>query len=283
MASREAGLCFYVAHSLHARTCSEVIIYWTCSVPFGIRKRSRSSTSQQHGGIQAAPNTPKIAPSFVDSRFAMETVRVADLCVGVLELHGDFAEHSSMLAACGVQKIVSLRQASHVTSELDAVVFPGGESTVMGKLLVELDMLKPIQQLASDGVPMFGTCAGCIVLASRLPGYEKQPRIGAMDVAVDRNAYGSQIDSFEASVRATDGVFEDGKPLRVVHIRAPAFVDVGPSAQVLAEHAGKPILVRQGQMLSCTFHPELTEDTRIHEYFLDMVCKHKASALKGVR
>lgn len=189
----------------------------------------------------------------------------SSLRVGVLELHGDFAEHTSMLRRCGVASIIPLRQLAHLENPLDAVVLPGGESTVMGKLLTELEMLEPLQRMAESGVPMLGTCAGCILLAKDLPQYPEQPRIGAMDIAVDRNTYGSQIDSFETKVDAASGIFADGRPLSVVHIRAPGIVRAGDSVEVLAEHDGRPILVRQGGLVGYVVSvPSL----RFHRHFL---------------
>jgi pyridoxal 5'-phosphate synthase pdxT subunit len=206
----------------------------------------------------------------------------AGLHVGVLELHGDFAEHSAMLLQCGVGKVVSVRQLSHLTDDLDALVLPGGESTVMGKLLCDLGMMDKVRSLAGAGLPMFGTCAGCILLAADLPHYPDQPRIGAMNIAVDRNAYGSQIDSFETLVQPTanNRTFTDKKPLRVVHIRAPAIAKVGEGVQVLAEHGGRPILVRQGNLLACTFHPELTTDIRVHRMFLELSAQHQEESAR---
>jgi pyridoxal 5'-phosphate synthase pdxT subunit len=175
---------------------------------------------------------------------------VAELRVGVLELHGDFAEHTAMLQSCGVRTIIAVRQRKHLALKLDALVLPGGERTVVGKLLHELDMLEAVRDMAAAGLPMFGTCAGCILLARDLPQYPDQPRIGAMDISVERNAYGRQIDSFETQVTAASGVFSDGRPLSVVHIRAPRIGRVGDGVQVLAEHNGKPILVRQGGLVA---------------------------------
>jgi pyridoxal 5'-phosphate synthase pdxT subunit len=203
----------------------------------------------------------------------------ADLCVGVLELHGDFAEHSAMLQRCGVDNVVSVRQVTHLTDDLDALVLPGGESTVMGKLLCDLGMMERLRSLAGKGLPIFGTCAGCILLARDLPKYPNQPRIGAMAISVDRNAYGSQIDSFETHVHGTGKAFADGTPLRVVQIRAPVITGIADGVRVLAERGGTPILVRQDNLLACTFHPELTNDTRIHRMFLEMA--HQCKAVKS--
>lgn len=201
--------------------------------------------------------------------------RFSSLTVGVLELHGDFAEHNAMLRQCGVGRVVPVRQIAHLDEGLDALVLPGGESTVMGKLLRDLDILEPVRLLAGHGLPMFGTCAGCILLAKEIVGFSDQPRIAALDITVERNVYGSQIDSFEATVSPTAGVFVDGEPLRVVHIRAPGINRVGGSVKVLAEHNGSPILVQQGNITASTFHPEMTTDLRVHTMFLEIVLSRK--------
>lgn len=203
----------------------------------------------------------------------------AKLTIGVLELQGDFAEHTSMLRRCGAGKVVGVRLPQHL-NQIDALVIPGGESTVISKLLVDLNMMPHVQRLARDGLPMFGTCAGCILLSSTIRQRPQQPSIAAMDISVDRNAYGSQIHSFETNLKATSAPFAKGAPLRVVQIRAPAIVQVGDHVQVLASHNDTPILVRQGSMLACTFHPELTEDTRVHHLFLQMVAQAVQSSCK---
>lgn len=196
------------------------------------------------------------------------------LTIGVLELQGDFAEHSAMLRRCGVGKVVGIRQVDDLDG-IDGMVFPGGESTTIAKLLERQDMLQPIQHLAYDGMPMFGTCAGCILLASEIRHHPKQPGIRAMDIVVDRNAYGAQIDSFETFVESPLGKM-DGEPLRVVQIRAPMITKVKSSAvKVLASYNNNPILVQQGNKLACTFHPELTKDMRVHQLFLRIVQEQK--------
>lgn len=197
-----------------------------------------------------------------------------DICVGVLELQGDFAEHTAMLRRCGAGNVVGIRSAQDLNG-IDALVIPGGESTVISKLLVEQDMMRKVKQMAEEGLPMFGTCAGCILLASDIQQRPEQPRVGALDISVDRNAYGSQIDSFETSVKSNYKTFADGPPLRVVLIRAPAIATTGPGVDVLASHNGRPVLVRQRGLLACTFHPELTDDVRVHRLFLEMVREGK--------
>ncbi len=177
-----------------------------------------------------------------------------------------------MLRRSGAENVKGVRLPEHLDG-LDALVIPGGESTVISKLLVDLGMMERVQELAMSGLPMFGTCAGCILLAKDIQQRPEQRRIGALSVSVDRNAYGSQINSFEALVESD--FFANGPPLRVVQIRAPAIVSHGESVKVLAKHDNRPILVRQGSILACTFHPELTEDCRVHKYFLHMVLQHK--------
>lgn len=199
---------------------------------------------------------------------------LVDLCIGVLELQGDFAEHTSMLRRCGTGKVVGIRQPEDLQG-IDALVIPGGESTVISKLLVEQDMMNKVKTMAKEGLPMFGTCAGCIMLARDIHQRPEQPRIGALDVSVDRNAYGTQIDSFETKVKSSFKTFVNGPPLRVVLIRAPAITRTGKGVNILAIHNERPILVRQGALLACTFHPELTNDLRVHHLFLEMVLEKK--------
>ena len=179
-----------------------------------------------------------------------------------------------MLRRCGVGRVIGVRLPGHLDN-LDALVLPGGESTVMSKLLVELQLMDKIQSLASTGLPIFGTCAGSILLASTIRQRPEQPRIGAIDMCIDRNAYGSQIDSFETFVQSSSDAFSDGAPLRAVHIRAPAIATIGKGVEVLAKHQDRPVIVRQNNLLACTFHPELTDDTRVHKLFLDMVLQRK--------
>lgn len=162
-----------------------------------------------------------------------------------------------MLHQCGATNTVPVRRLESL-EELDALVLPGGESTVMGKLLNELGMLEKVQELAAEGLPMFGTCAGCILLARDLPQYPDQPRIGVMGISVERNTYGRQIDSFQTNVDVESDVFSDGRPLSVVHIRAPGIMEQDADVEVLAQHDGRPILVRQGALLGYGLRPTTT-------------------------
>ena len=174
--------------------------------------------------------------------------------VGVLAVQGNFREHAAMLRGLGVD-VVEVRKPEELEG-LDGLVVPGGESTTFMRLMRLYGLDEALRTFAG---PIFGTCAGMIVL--------DRGHLGLMDVEVDRNAYGRQVASFEADLRLRD----DAEPLRGVFIRAPRVRDVGADVEVLAEHDGEPVLLRQGRFLVASFHPELTEDTRVHELFLDGV------------
>src|SRR5437588_9669923 len=174
--------------------------------------------------------------------------------VGVLAVQGNFREHAAMLRALGAD-VVEVRKPEQL-SELDGVVIPGGESTTFMRLMRLYGLDEALRRFEG---PMFGTCAGMIVLDRR--------HLGLMDVGVDRNAYGRQVASFEADLELAG----DDEPLRGVFIRAPRVREVGPEVEVLAELDGEPVLVRQGRFLVASFHPELTDDTRVHERFLELV------------
>lgn len=153
--------------------------------------------------------------------------------------------------------------------DLDGLIIPGGESTTIGKLMVEWGLLEEIKAKAAKGLVLYGTCAGMILLSKEIIGSD-QPRLGLLDATVQRNAFGRQRESFEADM----DVPELGpKPLRAVFIRAPYIEKVGPNVKVLAVVNGKIVIARQGNILVTAFHPELTDDTRIHQYFLNMIKK----------
>ncbi|OLE00172.1 MAG: glutamine amidotransferase subunit PdxT [Actinobacteria bacterium 13_1_20CM_4_69_9] len=174
--------------------------------------------------------------------------------IGVLAVQGNFREHAAMLRRLGAD-VVEVRKPEQLEA-LDGLVVPGGESTTFMRLmrLYGLD-----QAVRTFGGPVFGTCAGMIVL--------DRGHLDLMDLEVDRNAYGRQVASFEADLRLPD----ENDPLRGVFIRAPRVRDHGTGVEVLAELDGEPVLLRQGRFLVASFHPELTEDTRVHELFLDQV------------
>src|SRR3954452_24023492 len=186
--------------------------------------------------------------------------------IGVLALQGDFDAHRRRLEELGAE-VVLVRKPEQL-DELDGLVIPGGESTAFLKLLGE----KGFQQL-KDFVhtkPTFGTCAGCIMLATQVEN-PKQVGLGAMDITVRRNAYGRQIDSFIEPVPVAPEVEQGKGPLEMVFIRAPKIEKVGTGVEVLARHGGDPVLVRQGRTMAATFHPELSDDPRVHAYFLALV------------
>lgn len=190
----------------------------------------------------------------------METIKI-----GVLALQGAFREHINMLAACGTQAL-PVRKPCDLDG-LDGLVIPGGESTTIGKLMVEWGLLEVIQEKALQGMAVYGTCAGMILLARDIAD-SGQPRLGLMDARVRRNAFGRQRESFEAALLVPE-IGEE--PIQAVFIRAPYIERVGPSVQVLAKVEEKIVIARQGKYLVTAFHPELTGDDRIHRYFIKMI------------
>jgi pyridoxal 5'-phosphate synthase pdxT subunit len=189
--------------------------------------------------------------------------------IGVLGLQGDVVEHSRALAAAGARP-VSVRRPEELEG-VDGLVIPGGESTTIWKLAVIFDLMDPLRKRAGAGMPMFGSCAGMIMLADRLfDGVDGQETIGGIDMTVRRNAFGRQVDSFESDISLA-GIA--GPAFRAVFIRAPWVEETGGQVEVLgAEPAtGRIVAVRQGPLLATSFHPELTGDARIHRLFVDMV------------
>ena len=182
---------------------------------------------------------------------------------GVLALQGDFREHALVLAAAGASP-VEVRTPEDLAG-VDLLVIPGGESTTMGKLAHAVGLVDPVRSRVAGGMPVFGTCAGMIVLAQRVGGGE--PLFGVLDVTVQRNAYGRQVDSFEADVDV-DGI---DHPVRGVFIRAPRVEAIGPDVRVLAEHEGHPVVLEQGSLLVASFHPELVGEHELHAYVLGKV------------
>ncbi len=186
--------------------------------------------------------------------------------VGVLGLQGDVREHLRALAEVGATASVVKRVDQ--LDAVDALVMPGGESTTIGKLLDLYGLIEALRERVASEMPLYGTCAGAILMADRIVGPQDAPqRLGVMDIAVRRNAYGRQVDSFEADLEVA-GL---GGPFRAVFIRAPAIEEVGDDVEVLAEVDGDPVLVRQGSLLASTFHPEMTSDARVHELFVKLV------------
>ena len=188
---------------------------------------------------------------------------------GVLALQGNFQEHIQVLQQLGVTAD-EVRQPSHLAG-LDGLILPGGESTTISKLAAEYRLLEPLRAMAADGMPMWGTCAGLILLARDVEC--DQPLIGKLDVSVQRNAFGRQIDSFETDL-LVPALTEPQRPFRAVFIRAPVITSVGPDVEVLArlddagEETDRIVAVQQGCLLVTAFHPELTDDDRFHRHFL---------------
>ena len=194
--------------------------------------------------------------------------------VGILAVQGDFEAHARVLER--VRAVPVLIKHAEQLRDVAALVLPGGESTTARKFLLQDGLADAIRELAGRGCPVLGTCAGAILLAREVSNHvaagmvvpESQPGLGLIDIAIRRNAYGRQLSSFIA--RRETPVFPGG-PLELVFIRAPIIERVGPGVRVLAEHDGSPVMVRQGSLLAATFHPELTDDPRVHRYFLDMI------------
>jgi 5'-phosphate synthase pdxT subunit len=188
--------------------------------------------------------------------------------VGVLALQGDVAEHRTMLARTGAEP-VSVKTLPQL-EEVDGLIIPGGESTTIGKLLRRFDLLEPLRRRVGEGFPMYGTCAGMILLADRiLDAGSDQPAIGGMDIAVRRNAFGRQRESFETDLRLPA---VGDEPLHAVFIRAPVVEETGAGVETLAAlDDGRVVAARQGNLLVSSFHPELTDDARMHRFFVEMV------------
>jgi 5'-phosphate synthase pdxT subunit len=184
--------------------------------------------------------------------------------VGVLALQGNFREHLFMLAACGVPAHPVRLPADLEAS--DALVLPGGESTTIGRLLEKFELLQPVRRAAEQGMPMLGTCAGMILMSRHiLDGVEGQPHLDLLEITVRRNAFGRQRESFETPLEV-QGVA--GAPFPAVFIRSPVVEDRGPGVETLAEVDGRAVAVRQGTRLGLSFHPEMTDDRRLHQLFL---------------
>ena len=185
--------------------------------------------------------------------------------IGVLALQGDVREHLRLLTSLGVPAVAVRRP-----DELDAVaglVLPGGESTTMIRLARIFDLVEPLRSRIAEGMPAFGTCAGMILLADRvLDGIEGQETLGGLDITVRRNAFGRQVDSFEAEIDAP----ELGGRVRGVFIRAPRLASTGPAVEVLGRLGDAAVLVRQGRVLAATFHPEIAGDHRLHRLFIGL-------------
>ncbi len=194
--------------------------------------------------------------------------------IGILAVQGDFAAHAAMLKALGAET-VEVRTVADLQG-CDGIILPGGESTTQLQFLQEEGLFDAIRKFSGEGHAVFGTCAGAILLATRVrnPG---QASLGLVDMTILRNGYGRQLSSdvFFGSSRLKH------EPLEMVFIRGPIIESAGPNVQVLAEHAGKPALVQKDNVLAATFHPELTEDTTVHEHFLEMAAHRLSKTLEA--
>jgi len=190
---------------------------------------------------------------------------VGHMKIGILALQGAFIEHAAILDRLGVQHF-EIRQRKDLQTEFDGLILPGGESTVMKKLLHELDLLNPLIKKIQEGFPVFGTCAGLILLAKQVHG--GQSCFASMNITARRNAYGRQLGSFYACEK-----FANTKAVPMTFIRAPYIESVGKDVEVLASVDGKIVAAQQGNQLVTAFHPELSEDTTVHQHFLKMISK----------
>lgn len=185
--------------------------------------------------------------------------------IGVLSFQGDFERHAAMLKKLGAK--VRLVRSTDDLNFVQGIIIPGGESTTIGKLLKSFGVYEPLKKRIESGTPVFGTCAGMILLANPVSA-KNEHRLGVLDFDVERNAYGRQIESFETDIEVPA---VNGSPFRGVFIRAPIVRHCGNGIEVLARFEENPVLIKKDKILAASFHPELTDDTRIHEYFLSMI------------
>lgn len=192
------------------------------------------------------------------------------MTIGVLAYQGDFEKHQRMISALGVDARL-VRNVAHLNA-VDALILPGGESTTIGMLLERFGLLDAIRERLAGPFPILGTCAGAILLARDIEGSD-QLRLGVLDMAVRRNAYGRQVFSFEATVQtpAASPLSDSNRPWQGVFIRAPQITRVGSDLSVLATFEGSPVVVQRGAVIAATFHPELTDDSRLHRFFVQQV------------
>ena len=189
--------------------------------------------------------------------------------IGILAVQGAFIEHKNMLNRLGIESF-EIRQKRDINREMDGLILPGGESTTMGKLLHDLDLYEPISNLINSGLPVFGTCAGLLLLAKKISNDERI-YFASIPIIARRNAYGRQLGSFNANAQ-----FDSVGEIPIVFIRAPYIESVYDNAQALAQVDGKIVAAKYNNQLVTAFHPELTDNTAVHEYFIDMI-KNKNS------
>ena len=186
--------------------------------------------------------------------------------IGVLALQGDFREHIAAAENSG-HSTIAIRRSSEL-DEIDALILPGGESTTIALLAKSFDLFHPIRNKIAAGLPVYGSCAGMILLANRIVGgADGQETFGGIDMTVRRNAFGRQVESFE------DEIDFAGKKVNAVFIRAPWVEEIGPGVEILATEGGHPVAVREGKLFATSFHPELTGDLSVHQFFFDEICR----------
>jgi 5'-phosphate synthase pdxT subunit len=188
------------------------------------------------------------------------------MIIGVLALQGDFREHQEITHLLG-HEAPSIRRSEELDS-LDGLILPGGESTTIALLAKNFELIKPLRVAISSGLPVYGSCAGMILLADHIvDGVIEQETFGGIDMVVKRNAFGRQVDSFEGDISF------NGSTIHGVFIRAPWVESVGEKVRVLSEFQGHPVAVQQGKLLATSFHPELTSNPLVHQYFFDEICR----------
>ena len=186
------------------------------------------------------------------------------MIAGVLALQGAFREHEDIMHRLGCET-KQIRQLKDLTDDLSGLIFPGGESTAIGKLLRDLGLFGPVKEKIENGFPVYGTCAGMILLAKKISN-DSKVHLGTMDICVERNAYGRQLGSF-----FTESGFAGYENVKMPFIRAPYVASAGKGVEILSEVDGRIVAARQKNQLVTAFHPELTDDTRVHGYFMDMM------------
>ena len=186
--------------------------------------------------------------------------------VGVLALQGDFREHIAAVQNCGHEAVAILRESE--LSDIDCLILPGGESTTIIHLAQTFGLYEPIKKAIAEGLPVYGSCAGMILLAEKvIDGTPDQKTFGGLDITVRRNAFGRQVESFESELEFV------GKTINAVFIRAPWVEEYSKEVEVLSTSSGHPVAVRQGKILATSFHPELTDELSVHRYFFEEICK----------
>jgi pyridoxal 5'-phosphate synthase pdxT subunit len=194
------------------------------------------------------------------------------ITIGVLGLQGAVREHIRSIESCGAEAVVVKR--GEQLESLDGIIMPGGESTTMRRLIDRYGFMEPLKEFAAKGKPIFGTCAGLILLAKQIAGYDES-HLGLMDITVERNSFGRQKESFETDL----DIPHVGDNFNAVFIRAPHIIEAGEDVEILAKHGDRIVMARHGQFLGCSFHPELTDDNRLTAFFIEMVKEAKEKAL----